>query len=71
MHSAGHHHRRSRMPAVGLLSQAVPMLSRHELAALTERLIEALDSEVDERRFDLALQPRVRRRRRPPEVRHT
>ena len=26
-----------------LLAQAVPMLSRHELAALTERLIERLD----------------------------
>lgn len=26
-----------------LLAQAVPMLTRHELAALTERLIDALD----------------------------
>lgn len=29
---------------IHLLAQAVPMLTRHELAALTERLIDALDS---------------------------
>lgn len=29
---------------IALLAQAVPMLTRHELAALTERLIDALDS---------------------------
>ncbi len=30
-------------PPIALLAQAVPMLTRHELAALTERLIDALD----------------------------
>lgn len=29
---------------LSLISQAIPMLSRHELAALTERLIERLDT---------------------------
>ena len=29
---------------IALLAQAVPMLTRHELAALTERLIDALDA---------------------------
>lgn len=28
---------------LNLIAQAVPMLTRHELAALTERLLEALD----------------------------
>lgn len=29
---------------LSLISQAIPMLSRHELAALTERLIDRLDA---------------------------
>ena len=28
---------------LSLISQAIPMLSRHELASITERLIEQLD----------------------------
>lgn len=35
--------RRASALPLNLLAQAIPMLSRHELAAVTERLIEYLD----------------------------
>ena len=31
-----------------LIAQAIPMLSRHELAALADRLIDAIDSADDD-----------------------
>lgn len=36
--------RASALP-LNLIAQAIPMLSRHELAAITERLIEYLDQQ--------------------------
>ncbi len=42
---ATHHHRApQRAVPTALIAQAVPMLTRHELASLTERLIDALDT---------------------------
>jgi len=41
-----HHHIRRGVKALplDLIAQAIPMLSRHELAALADRLIDAIDS---------------------------
>lgn len=41
-----HHHIRRGAKALplDLIAQAIPMLSRHELAALADRLIDAIDS---------------------------
>lgn len=42
---ARHHNREGLRPLpLNLIAQAIPMLSRHELAALADRLICALDS---------------------------
>ena len=43
--SARQHVRESRKPLpLNLIAQAIPMLSRHELEALADRLIDAIDS---------------------------
>lgn len=43
--SARQHVREGRGPLpLDLIAQAIPMLSRHELAALADRLIDAIDS---------------------------
>lgn len=41
-----HHHSKegSKALPLNLIAQAIPMLSRHELAALADRLIDAIDS---------------------------